>query len=799
MATLESGIAELPGMNRVAVNLATEKATLAYNPEQLNLEKIVKKIHDLGYDVQLQTVILAIKGMTCASCVSTVEKALQRLNGVKKVTVNLASEKAQVELLPGVVSIEQLQQVVQEAGYEAQQITTANILEQDQFQTQEQGALKTRLIFSMVIAGILMLFGFQNHLPILKTIPHPLSGWLGLMLATPVQFWAGGRFYRGFWTQLKHFRADMNTLIAVGTSAAYFYSLVVTIWPGALAATLIGTAQMPAVYYETSATIIALILLGRYLESRAKGRTSLAIKKLLGLAPKTARVIRNGTKLDLPVDQVIVGDTVLVRPGERIPVDGTVLDGYSAIDESMLTGESMPVEKKPGETVIGGTINQTGSFTFAATKIGQETLLAQIIQMVEKAQSSKAPIQRLADRVAAVFVPIVIVIAALTFAIWFLLGPEPKVTWALLSFVAVLIIACPCAMGLATPTAIMVGTGRGAEMGILIKAAESLEKVRLLDTVVFDKTGTITTGKPQLTDLVPIKDFSENELLSYAASVELRSEHPLAEAVVVYARQRKVKTWPVIDFVALPGAGVRAQCNGRSVLMGNEMVLEQEKIQFDELKPAEVRLTDEGKSLLFVAIDKKTVGLIALADSIKEGARAAVLRLKQLGLQPILLSGDREKITQNIAGQLGIADFEAGMLPQFKGDYVKVLQQKGCTVAMVGDGINDAVALAQADVGIAMGTGTDVAIETASITLVKGDLKGVVRAIELSRRTVSTIRWNLFWAFIYNIVGIPIAAGALYPFWSLRLNPMIAAAAMAFSSVFVVTNSLRLRKFTPTI
>lgn len=582
----------------------------------------------------------------------------------------------------------------------------------------------------------------------------------------------------------------MNTLIAVGTSAAYLYSVVATLFPSFFDA----AGMKPDVFFDTSALIIVLILFGRLLEARAKGQTSEAIKKLMGLQPKTARIIRKGKETDIPVEEVLVGDTVVVRPGEKIPVDGVVKEGKSAVDESMITGESIPVKKEPGDEVIGATINKTGSFKFQATKVGKDTALAQIIKLVQDAQGSKAPIQRLADVISSYFVPIVISFAIATFVIWFNFGPFPSLTFALLTFVAVMIIACPCALGLATPTAVMVGTGKGAENGILIKGGESLETAHKLDTIVFDKTGTLTKGEPEITDLVSINAHSEEEILKHAASAEKVSEHPLGDAIIKSAIERKIELRDPKDFKAIEGHGIEARVDSRNVLLGNIKLMKDRGIDIKELEKKAEEFASDGKTPIYVSLDGKSAGLIAVADPLKESSVEALEKLKKLGLEIVMLTGDNRKTAEAIARKAGIERVLPEVLPEDKVHEIKKLQSEGRRVAMVGDGINDAPALAQADVGIAIGSGTDVAMEASDITLIKGDLRGVASAIELSKRTIRVIKQNLFWAFFYNIAGIPVAAGVLYPFFGILLNPIFASAAMAFSSVSVVSNSLRLRR-----
>ncbi len=626
--------------------------------------------------------------------------------------------------------------------------------------------------------------------PGLEAIPGRLF-WL-MALAAPVQFWAGWPFYRAAWAAARHGGTDMNTLVAVGTSAAWGYSAVAVLWPGALAI----PGQSPQVYFDTSAVIVTLILLGRTLEARAKGHASDAIRRLMGLAPRLATVLRDGGELHVPVDQIKVGDVILVRPGEKVPVDGTVNDGHSTVDESMLTGEAIPVEKRGGSDVIGGTLNKTGTFRFTATRVGRETALAQIIELVRRAQGSKAPIQRVADKVAGIFVPVVLGIAGATFLAWLALGPAPALTHALVAAVAVLIIACPCSLGLATPTAIMVGTGRGAELGVLIKGGETLEGAHRITTVVFDKTGTLTHGRPEVTDVV-VRGAGEGDLLQMAASVEHASEHPLAQAVTAAAKSAGLKLLNVERFSALPGRGVEATVQGARVLLGNARLMREQDVALGWAEQELLRLADEGKTPVVVARQGTVLGIVAVQDAPKPEAHDAIAALHQRGLKVAMITGDHAATAAAVARTLGIDTVLAEVLPGDKAAEVARLQAAGEVVAMVGDGINDAPALAKADVGIALGTGTDVAMETADVTLLRGDLNGVVTAIDLSRRTMRTIRQNLFWAFGYNTAGIPVAAGVLYPFTGLLLSPMIAALAMAFSSVSVVTNSLRLRRFAP--
>ncbi len=744
--------------------------------------------------------IFPVSGMSCASCVSRVDKALLDVHGVVSVNVNLASEKATVEYTADTDPAE-LRRAVADAGY----ATGEESAETDEISISAQreiNGLKYRFIFSLCVAVTIMALGM------ITAFDFPFKPYLLWALATPVQFWAGLRFYRGAWGALKHKTTDMNTLIAVGTSAAYLYSVSVVLFPQFFMEAGIGHG----LYFDTSAMIIALILMGRFLESRAKGQTSEAIKKLIGLRPKKATVVRDGAVIDIAIEDVVTGDIVLLRPGEKIPVDGIVTEGYSTVDESMLTGESMPVEKKTGDSVTGATINKTGSFQFRATRVGKDTVLSQIIRLVDEAQGSKAPIQRLADIIAGYFVPIVICIAVVTFVIWLILGPQSSFTYALLNFVAVLIIACPCALGLATPTAIIVGTGKGAEYGVLIKNGEALERAHKVDTILLDKTGTLTVGQPVVTDLFPVPPFSEDEVLSLAASAEQNSEHPLARAITRMAEERHSKLIKVAEFNALPGFGISAMADGHDVLLGNDTMMQDNGINVSEVQVEVEGFRDVGKTVLFLSVDKKIAGLFAVADTLKPDALQAVNSLKSMHLDVVMVTGDNRRSADYIARKAGIDKVIAGVLPDNKAREVKSLQDKGHIVAMVGDGINDAPALAQADIGIAIGTGTDIAIETGDITLMRGDMGGIVTAIALSKRTMTTIKQNLFWAFAYNVLLIPVAAGILYPIFirtgvpaSLQfifgqygfLNPMLAALAMAASSVTVVSNSLRLKAFKP--
>jgi len=798
-ATIEKGLADTLGVDQAKVSFASEKAAVEYDPRMVSLAKIKGKIAELGYATATRKSIFPVGGMTCASCVARVEQALKSAPGVISADVNLASEKATVEYLEG-TDIAELRRAVKEAGYElgAEVETLEDVATATR---RETGRLRKRLIIAAALA--VPIFALSMFVPAFSGKPYLL--WA---LATPVQFWTGGRFYRGAWGALKHRTADMNTLIAVGTSAAYLYSMIAVLLPALFAA---GGLE-PHLYFDTSAMIITLILLGRFFEARAKGQTSEAIKKLIGMQPKTALVIRNGKEAEIPIEDVQVGDLILVRPGERVPVDGIVRRGHSTIDESMITGESIPVEKKSGDEIIGATINKTGSFRFEATKVGKDTTLARIIRLVEEAQGSKAPIQRLADIIASYFVPTVIGIATVTFIIWYLVGPTPSLTFALLNFIAVLIIACPCALGLATPTAIMVGTGKGAEYGILIRDAEALERSHQINTVLLDKTGTLTRGEPEVTDIVAAASISQEEVLKLAASAERGSEHPLGEAIVRAAAEKKLKLYPVSDFNAIPGHGIEASVKKKPLILGNLRLMESKGLALNGMAKEAERLRDEGKTVMFLGWDSQVVGIIALADTLKANAREALNALHRMGIKVGMLTGDNQRTAEAIAREAGIDRVLAEVLPEHKAQEVKKLQGKGKVVAMVGDGINDAPALAQADIGIAIGTGTDVAMETGDITLISGDLTAIATAVSLSKRTMRTIKQNLFWAFAYNTALIPVAAGVLYLAFGQSgvpaglnfvlgnygfLNPILAAAAMAASSMTVVFNSLRLRSFSP--
>ncbi|MFQ6037218.1 MAG: heavy metal translocating P-type ATPase [Candidatus Aminicenantales bacterium] len=789
-ATIQRDLSGLKGVARANVNFATSRATVFFDPQLVRPEDLISSVRKSGYHVGTATLEIPIQGMQCASCVKTIENALLQTPGVVKASVNLATEKARVEYLPSETHFDLIKRAIESTGYRVLSLSSGRQT-QDPERTVREKAYKAlkRKLFAGVILGLLIFLGSSRYW--FPWVPQFLREFFVLWaLATPVQFWIGWPFYRGAWGAFRHRNADMNTLIAVGTSAAYLYSVAATVFPSFFEK---GGIE-PKVYFDTSALIIVLILLGRVLEARAKGQTSDAIRKLMGLQAKTARVVRDGQERDIPVEEVQVGDVVVVRPGEKIPVDGIVTEGASAVDESMITGESLPVKKKPGDEVVGATINKTGSFRFQATKVGKDTALAQIIRLVQEAQGSKAPIQRLADVISGYFVPIVISIAIATFIMWFNFGPFPALTFALLNFVAVMIIACPCALGLATPTAVMVGTGKGAENGILVKGGESLETAHKLDTIVFDKTGTLTKGEPEVTDVIVENGFSQNDVLRFAAAAERRSEHPLGEAILKKALEETLDPGDPEGFLAIEGQGVEARVGEHIVFLGNEKLMRTKGIALDGLKALAEDLAAEGKTPIYVSIDRRPAGIIAVADTLKEHSVQAVKRLQDMGLEVVMLTGDTKKTARAIARKAGIMKVIPEVLPQDKVHEIKRLQSKGRKVAMVGDGINDAPALAQADVGIAIGSGTDVAMEASDITLIKDDLRAVVSAITLSKKTIRVIKQNLFWAFFYNTAGIPVAAGVLYPFFGILLNPIFASAAMAFSSISVVSNSLRLRR-----
>ena len=741
---------------------------------------------------QAERLTLPVRGMHCAACVGKVERALTSVPGVDEATVNLATEKATVTFDPTRTDVTRLQDAVARAGYELVEPREAAGQTPDREQSareETQRRARSKFVVGAILSVPIVIGSMvEGFLWAPAWLRNP---WLLWALATPVQFWVGFEFHAGFLRDLRHRTASMSTLVSIGTNAAYFFSLAVTLWPHVF---------MPAggmTYYETGAVVITLVVLGRWLEARARGRTSEAIRRLVSLAPRTARIVREGRELDVPTTEVGVGDLVRIRPGERIPVDGVVLEGASTIDESMLTGESLPVEKTAESRVVAGSVNQTGALLFRATHVGSETTLARIVRLVEDAQASRAPIQRLADRVAAVFVPIVLVIAGATCLAWLAFGPEPRLPMALTTAVAVLVIACPCAMGLATPTAIMVGTGKGAEHGVLIKSATALEVLHRVDTIVFDKTGTLTVGRPEVTDIVTVPGVGEDDALAVAAGAEQASEHPLGEAIVRLAKERGLALLPVGEFTAVPGQGIDAMAPDGRILLGNETMMNERGIDVSLLADRAIALQAQGKTVVVLAFAGRLLALIAVADVLKPDAAATIRRLREMGLAVAMLSGDNRRTAEAIAREAGIERVLAEVLPADKAGEIKRLQEGGHRVAMVGDGINDAPALTQADVGIVMGSGTDVAIEAADVTLMRSDVAGVVVALELSRRTIQIVKQNLGWAFGYNILLIPVAAGVLYPLAGVLLSPILAGAAMAFSSVSVVTNSLRLKRWRP--
>jgi len=795
---VETGLKKLDGISEANVNLSTEKVAIDYDDTVVRVEEIVNSIKEMGYNAypaNVEKVTLPVGGMTCASCVRRIENEVKKVAGVFSASVNLAAERVTVEYDSDVISLADIKKVIVKLGYQV--FDGQRETSEDRERLEREKEMK-RLTLDFILGAVLttiVLIGSLPHMmeswgqwvPAVLTMPLTL-----LILTTPVQFISGWRFYRGAYAALSHGTSDMNVLVAMGTSSAWFYSAAMTLFP----AFLTGLGFPYQLYYDVATVITTLILLGRLLEAKAKGKTSEAIRRLMGMQAKTARVIRNEQEVDIPIEDVVIGDIVIVRPGEKVPVDGEIVSGRSALDESMLTGESIPVEKSVGDEVIGATINKTGTFKFRATKVGKDTMLAQIIRLVEEAQGSKAPIQKLVDVISAYFVPGVVIIAALSFVLWWAFGPEPSLIFGLTTFIAVLIIACPCALGLATPTAIMVGTGKGAENGILIKGAESLETAHKINTIVFDKTGTITFGEPSLTDLIVNDGFHEEEVLRLIASVESGSEHPLGEAIVKGAREKGLNLEEPEEFEAIPGHGILARVSKKIILIGNLRLMKSKNVEIsDSMLASADALADEGKTPMFVAADGNIAGVVAVADTVKETSIKAIKELKKMGIEVIMLTGDNRRTADAVGRQVGIDRVLAEVLPEHKAQEVKKLQEEGKIVAMVGDGINDAPALAQADVGIAIGTGTDVAMEASDITLIRGDLRGVPTAIRLSKATMVMIWQNLFWAFAYNIVLIPVAAGLLWPLFGIILNPMLAAAAMAFSSLSVVLNTMRLKTF----
>lgn len=814
---IQKGLSGAPGVKEAGVNFATERATVEYDPETATAADLVAAVKASGYGARLEETELQIDGLDMAVSGAPVENELKALKGVLNAEVSLATGTARVVFLPEVVEPSDFEAAVKGAGYDlAAPIDVADPAERERIARQREfRTLRNKFAFSAFVAVFAMLASMplmggeaaavqndlfhrimapanqalQSVIPWLYAIDSTVLTWTLLALTLPVMAWAGRQFYKGAWSGALHGTADMNTLIAVGTGAAFLYSLVATVAPG-----IFTSAGLPAnVYYEAVVMIIALILLGKMLEARAKGRTSEAIRKLAGLQPREARVIRDGETLDIDIDDVVIGDIVVVRPGEKIPVDGEVVEGKTAVDESLLTGEPIPVEKTTGHEVVGGTINGQGGIRFRATRVGRDTALAQIVKLVRDAQGSKAPIQRLADVIAGIFVPIVIGIAALAGAIWWIVGPDPAFVFALVTFVTVLIIACPCAMGLATPTAVMAGTGAGAERGVLFKGGESLETAHKLDTVVLDKTGTITAGKPAVVEIVAAEGEDATEVLRLAASLETASEHPLAAAIVEAARERSLELADAEDFYATGGRGAEAVVDGRLLFVGNGAFMEEQAMAMARSAAAEA-MAERAQTPVFVGREGRVLGVIAIADPVKATSASAIRRLKAMGLEVVMLTGDHQATAEAIGREVGVDRIVAQVLPKGKVEEIERLRAGGRRVGMVGDGLNDAPALATADIGIAIGTGTDVALEASDVTLMGGDLNGVPDAIDLSRKTMRVIKQNLFWAFIYNIIGIPIAAGVLYPVWGILLSPVVGSAAMAFSSLTVVSNSLRLKR-----
>jgi Cu+-exporting ATPase len=797
---VEQGLRSLDGVQGAAVNLATEKATVEYDPSVLGVERLNQKVRDLGYEALdldkaavggLQSTTISVGGMTCAACVRRVESALKTLEGVSDAAVNFATGRATITHQQEWSGLEGLKRVISETGYEF--LGVPELVLEDPVEAariRDIRELKTKFIIGVVLSVAVFMGSMQSWFSFLQPVPRQTMLLCLFVLTTPVVFWVGSRFFSGAVKAARQKTTDMNTLVAVGALSAYLYSAVAALMPQVFA----GAGIAPHVYFDGAAMIVTLILLGRLLEAKTKGKTSMAIKRLMGLKPKTARVIRDSEEVDIPIETVMKGDQILVRPGEKIPTDGVIVSGSSSVDESMLTGESIPVAKQLGSEVFAATLNKSGSFVFRATKVGAETALAQIIRLVEEAQGSKAPIQRIADKVASIFVPVVFGIAVLTFMIWYFFVPEPIFSRALLNFVSVLIIACPCAMGLATPTAVMVGTGLGAENGILIKGGESLEKACKVTTVVFDKTGTLTKGEPEVTDILTAGSTGQDQVLKVAVSIEAISEHPLAQAIVEEGRQQGVTPSAVADFEALTGLGARAVIDSKQCLLGNLRLMENEGIEMNGLDEKAEAVAGQGRTCVFVAEEGQAIGLVALSDVIKEFAAQAVSTLRDMGLGVAMITGDNENTARGVGNALDIDRILAEVLPGDKADEIQRLQAQQQVVAMVGDGINDAPALTTADIGIAIGAGTDVAVEASDITLIRDDLRAVPTAIRLSFQTMRVIKQNLFWAFFYNSLGIPVAAGAVYPFFGILLNPVFAAAAMAMSSVSVVSNSLRLRK-----
>ncbi len=808
--TIENVVRKLPGVVKANVNSASEQAFVKFDPRKTGTMEILDAIKSAGYQTGRATLKLGVRGMYCGSCVAKIENELRAVPGVIDASVDLATESAQVDYLPSMVRISDIKKVIERLGYTAIETTSPvkavavageeekeEVDENQLAREKEYKTLMRKFIFAAVVAVPVMIFSYPDLLGLPEQFQRGSETlrwiWIAMgLISLPVMFWSGSQFYTGAWAAFKNRAANMHTLIATGITAAWLYSTVAVLFPD-----IFPQEALADQFYDVVSVVVALVVLGMAMEIRAKGKSSEAIKKLIGLQPKTARVIRNGKEMDVPVEEVVLDEIILVRPGEKIPVDGVLVEGNSSIDESMITGEAIPVEKNEGDEVIGATINKTGSFKFKATKVGKDTALSQIIEMVQQAQSSKAPIQRIVDKVSGYFVPSVMILAILAFVAWYDFGPDPNLVYALIVFVTTLIIACPCALGLATPISLMVGVGKGAENGILIRSGEALETAQKLNAIILDKTGTITEGKPSLTDIVTRNGFDENAVLRYAASVEKASEHPLGEAIISGAKERNVELSEPRDFNAVAGHGVEATVDGNKVLLGNLKFMRDRNIDVGDLEQESVNLADGGKTPMFVAVKDAVAGIVAVADTVKDDSKEAIAQLRKLGLEVVMITGDNQRTANAIARTVGIDRVLAEVLPEDKARNVMKLQKEGKKVAMVGDGINDAPALAQADIGLAIGTGTDVAIEASDITLIKGSLKGVVLAIQLSNATMKNIKQNLFGAFFYNGLGIPVAAGILFPFFGVLLSPMIAGAAMAFSSVTVVTNANRLRRFKP--
>ncbi|MCG7841019.1 MAG: cadmium-translocating P-type ATPase [Methanomassiliicoccales archaeon] len=793
--TIADSLNELEGVFGADVNLATDRASVTYDPEKVDLPKLRKAVEDAGYGVIINELTLSISGMSCATCANTIEETVGELDGVYSASVNLVTEKLTVKYDPQKVRVTQIKKAVEDAGYEVIEAQTMDV-EKDvrEKETKRQRALLL-LSLSLAIPTMIVMMT-MDFTDIGQEFLMDNGNLIMFLLATPVQFIAGYQFYVGAYKALRNRTANMDTLIAVGTSAAYFYSVAVVFLPGVVA--------FEHVYFDSSAMIVALILFGKYLEAKAKGSTSEAIKRLMGLQPKTARILREGAEMEISIDELDVGDVMLIRPGEKVPTDGVVIDGRSSVDESIITGESLPVSKEEGSAVIGATINKNGLLKVRTTKVGKDTALAQIVKLVEDAQVSKAPIQRVADRVSAVFVPTVISIALISFLLWYFVGvnafdvQQAAFTFSLTIFITVMVIACPCALGLATPTAIMVGTGKGAENGILIKGGESLEIAGRIQTVVFDKTGTLTKGEPEVVEVLNFES-SCPDMFGLVASTEVGSEHPLGEAIVRKARKDGLELYEVTDFESLAGKGVKATVRGRQVVAGNRGLMKEMNIPLDDKEKDITALEEQGMTAVLILLDGRLCGAVGIADVIKPTAQEAVIALKEMGIEVVMLTGDNKRTAKAIAAKLGIETVLAEVLPGDKAKEIGRLQKEGRIVAMVGDGINDAPALAQADVGLAIGSGTDVAVEAGDIVLIKDDPRDVVAAIQLSKQTMKKIRQNLFWAFGYNTAGIPVAAGVLYPFFGILLSPIIAAGAMAMSSVSVVSNAALLKRYTPEI